>query len=177
MGSEMCIRDRHRQLIISTLCPPIFDRHVPVLDVTGFAQASTKRAEIVTRQFKRRKVKKPNHRRRRLLRVRSERPSGCRASSTFYEVATSHWCPVAARIQARTSYRLKSAKWKGAQRSQCPLWVKSRHVQCKTPCPLYPRKQTCAVQLGMSALAQKRTSRYSSRACREPCATGVTTGR
>ena len=24
-------------------------------------------------------------------------------------------------------------------------------------CPLYPRKQTCAVQLGMSALGQKRT--------------------
>src|SRR5262245_60355431 len=28
----------------------------------------------------------------------------------------------------------------------------------KRPCPLYPRKQTCAVQLGMSALGQKRTS-------------------
>jgi len=26
-------------------------------------------------------------------------------------------------------------------------------------CPLYPRKQTCAVQLGMSALGQKRTFR------------------
>jgi hypothetical protein len=24
-------------------------------------------------------------------------------------------------------------------------------------CPLYPRKRTCAVQLGMSALGQKRT--------------------
>jgi hypothetical protein len=27
----------------------------------------------------------------------------------------------------------------------------------KKPCPLYPRKRTCAVQLGMSALGQKRT--------------------
>jgi hypothetical protein len=27
----------------------------------------------------------------------------------------------------------------------------------KTSCPLYPRKQTCAVQLRMSALGQKRT--------------------
>jgi hypothetical protein len=34
----------------------------------------------------------------------------------------------------------------------------SRHMQCKTPCPLYPQKRTCAVQLGMSALGQKRTS-------------------
>ena len=24
----------------------------------------------------------------------------------------------------------------------CPLWVKSRHVQRKTLCPLYPRKRT-----------------------------------
>src|SRR5215813_4436814 len=28
-----------------------------------------------------------------------------------------------------------------------------------TPCPLYLRKRTCAVQLGMSALGQKRTYR------------------
>ena len=25
---------------------------------------------------------------------------------------------------------------------ECPLWVKSRHVQCTKPCPLYPRKRT-----------------------------------
>jgi hypothetical protein len=29
--------------------------------------------------------------------------------------------------------------------------------RCKTSCPLYPRKRTCAVQLGMSAKGQKRT--------------------
>src|SRR5262249_18733379 len=28
----------------------------------------------------------------------------------------------------------------------CPLWVKSRHMQCKQACLLYPRKRTCAVQ-------------------------------
>src|SRR6516165_2176097 len=28
-------------------------------------------------------------------------------------------------------------------------------MQCSSPCPLYPRKRTCAVQLGMSALGQK----------------------
>jgi hypothetical protein len=33
----------------------------------------------------------------------------------------------------------------------------SGHVQCKTSCPLCPRKQTCALQLGMSALCNKRT--------------------
>src|SRR5262245_65974418 len=25
-------------------------------------------------------------------------------------------------------------------RGPCPLWVKSGHLQCKTPCPLYPSK-------------------------------------
>ena len=39
-------------------------------------------------------------------------------------------------------------------RSRCPHWVRSRHVQRKKSCPLYPRKRTCAVQLGMSALCQ-----------------------
>ena len=48
------------------------------------------------------------------------------------------------------------------QRAICPLWVISGHLQCKTTCPLYSRKRTCAVQLGMSALCQLRTSRSSS---------------
>ena len=25
---------------------------------------------------------------------------------------------------------------------RCPLWVKSGHMQCKSTCPLYPRKRT-----------------------------------
>src|SRR5690242_3311704 len=44
-----------------------------------------------------------------------------------------------------------------ADRTQCPLWVKSGHMQCINPRPLYPRKQTCALQLVMSAKGQKRT--------------------
>ncbi len=39
----------------------------------------------------------------------------------------------------------------------CPLWVISRHLHRNKSCLLYPRKRTCAVQLGMSALGQKRT--------------------
>src|SRR5262245_28560428 len=31
---------------------------------------------------------------------------------------------------------------------------RSIHSHCKTSCPLYPRKRTCALQLGMSALGQ-----------------------
>src|SRR5262245_9080959 len=35
---------------------------------------------------------------------------------------------------------------------------KSRHFALQSPCPLYPRKRTFAVQLEMSAMGQKRTS-------------------
>ena len=42
-----------------------------------------------------------------------------------------------------------------------PLWVKSRHLHCNRPCPLYPQKRTCAVQLGMSAMGQKRHGSFS----------------
>jgi hypothetical protein len=45
----------------------------------------------------------------------------------------------------------------------CPLWVRSRHVHCKQSCPLYPQKQTCAVQLGMSALPKADILRVRSR--------------
>jgi len=38
---------------------------------------------------------------------------------------------------ARSNYALSVA---------CPLWVKSRQMQCKTACPFYPQKQTCAVR-------------------------------
>src|SRR6476620_6621442 len=39
-------------------------------------------------------------------------------------------------------------------------WVTSGHLQCKGTCPLNTLKQTCAVQLRMSALGQKRTSQH-----------------
>src|SRR5262245_22392104 len=40
---------------------------------------------------------------------------------------------------------------------RCPLWVKSRHMQCKRACPLYTRKRTGASHWAMSAKGQKRT--------------------
>ena len=46
--------------------------------------------------------------------------------------------------------------------AECPLWVISGHFALQSSCPLYPRKRTCAVQLGMSAMGQKRTSRMPS---------------
>ena len=41
--------------------------------------------------------------------------------------------------------------------ARCPLWVKSRHLQRKKRCPLYPQKRTCAVHKLMSAKCHYRT--------------------
>jgi hypothetical protein len=57
----------------------------------------------------------------------------------------------APRLKREPSYRQTLVRWKGRT---CPLWVKSRHLQRKRSCPLYPRKRTCAVQGPMSALGQ-----------------------
>jgi hypothetical protein len=55
---------------------------------------------------------------------------------------------------ARQKWTLASPLfWKG----RMSALVKSRHFAVQSPCPLYPRKRTCAVQLRMSALGHKRT--------------------
>src|SRR5262249_8163912 len=41
---------------------------------------------------------------------------------------------------------------------RCPLWVKSRHMQCKTACPLLRPKATLNAFIRMSAIGQKQTS-------------------
>src|SRR5262249_17324197 len=44
-----------------------------------------------------------------------------------------------------------TAKW----RARLPLWVKSRHLHCNRPCPLYPRKRTSAERIKMSVKCKK----------------------
>ena len=39
---------------------------------------------------------------------------------------------------------LRRSGERGNVQARCPLWVKSRHSQCKRACPLYPRKRTFA---------------------------------
>src|SRR5262249_31569385 len=62
----------------------------------------------------------------------------------------------------------------------------SGHLQCSNPCPLYPRKRTCAVQLGMSALGHvwtapgwqelfSRLQRWSVRPCVRPFSAALMT--
>jgi Uncharacterised protein family UPF0547 len=57
------------------------------------------------------------------------------------------------------------------QRLTCPLWVKSGHLQCKSACPLYPRKQTLGADRreGPQRLAQTHqflAANHKRQACR-----------
>ena len=85
-----------------------------------------------------------------LLRTRGERPR-CRAAEKRDEFSSLH-----ARPETLEGYRSDSNRGFGRDR-RCLLWVISGHMQCKKPCPLYPRKRTCAAQTVMSALGQQRT--------------------
>jgi len=81
-----------------------------------------------------------------VLRPCRDRPRSRHASEKRDELTPPHCLPrrFASMVSAEISL-LKGA---------CPLWVISGLMQCKTACPLYPRKRTCAVQLGMSAKCQ-----------------------
>ena len=89
-----------------------------------------------------------------------------RKEGSEWQLAHRHADPLVRRItleQAAALARLTISIGKTCVRAKwvdvvdactCPLWVKSRHLRCNNSCPLYPRKQTCAAQLGMSALCQ-----------------------
>jgi hypothetical protein len=77
-----------RQAIVLILRPPIFDAYVMPFDITGFLQAlmecDSKRIAIT-----RAGIEVANHRHRRLLRPRRERPRG-RAAEKRCELAPFH---------------------------------------------------------------------------------------
>ena len=67
---------RHdREPVVFALPPTIFDRHVPALDVASFGQALVKSSNQLAPGVQRRGIEKSDHRHRRLLRPRDERPS------------------------------------------------------------------------------------------------------
>ena len=62
------------------LRPAILDRHILALDVAGFTNALPECGQIVCTIGRRRAAEEPDHRHRRLLRARRERPRGCCAA-------------------------------------------------------------------------------------------------
>ena len=66
---------QRRQPIDLILGPAVFDRHVLALDIAGLLQALAKSAQTVRGRVRRCGVEEPDHRHRRLLRARRERPA------------------------------------------------------------------------------------------------------
>ena len=67
--------ERQQAIVLATE-PVVLDHHVLVLDVAGFAEAFIKRGCRACRAIDRPTADKADHRHRRLLRARRERPSG-----------------------------------------------------------------------------------------------------
>src|SRR5262249_57381492 len=70
---------QHRQSIVVALGPAIFDDHVAALDIAGFAQSFTDRRHHMSARPWRTTVEISDHRSRRLLPARRERPRGSTA--------------------------------------------------------------------------------------------------
>src|SRR5262245_48606463 len=70
--------------------PAIFDRDILALDIAGFIQALTERGREGHIARSCRAVEKPDHRHRRLLRARRERPRRRRAAEKRDELAAPH---------------------------------------------------------------------------------------
>jgi len=80
-----------RQSIIVTLCPAVFDRQVLALDVAGFFQALSERCHGVCDCARRYVTEEADHRHRRLLRARGERPGNyCPAHQSYEMPAPDH---------------------------------------------------------------------------------------
>jgi hypothetical protein len=65
-------------------------RNVLILDIPDFVQALAKCKNGFAPRFERNAIEEPDHRHRRLLRTRRERPRRCRRTYSRYECTPSH---------------------------------------------------------------------------------------
>ena len=91
---------QRRQPIDLILGPAVFDRHVLALDKARFLQALAKSAQTVRERVRRCGVEEPDHRHRRLLRARRERPRRRRAAEQRDELAPLHSITSSARASS-----------------------------------------------------------------------------
>src|SRR5438309_1207626 len=78
------------QSVVLVLRPAILDRHILALDVAGFTNALPECGQIACTISKRRAAEETDHRHRRLLGTRSERPRHRRAAEQCDELAAAH---------------------------------------------------------------------------------------
>ena len=78
-----------RQSVVLTFRPTVFDRHILPFDITRFFQTLAERRDLLAERSSRCGIKEADHRHRRLLRARRERPRR-RAAEQGDEVAAFH---------------------------------------------------------------------------------------
>src|SRR5262245_34740381 len=78
---------QRRQSISSALGPAVIDADIAMLDIASLAQAAPERRDEVRELAGRFQAEKPDHRHRRLLRMRRDRPRDCRAAEQCDELA------------------------------------------------------------------------------------------
>src|SRR5262249_17763997 len=84
------ISRQFRQSVVLALSRTVLNRDVLPLRITSFLQALTECTHQVHGAFNRRAPEEPNHRPRRLLRARRERPCGSHAAEQRDELAAIH---------------------------------------------------------------------------------------
>jgi hypothetical protein len=72
------------------LCPAIFDHYVLALDIADLFESLAEYGQTIRRRFRRCRVEDPDHRHRRPLRPRRERPRDCGAAEKGDELASFH---------------------------------------------------------------------------------------
>src|SRR5499427_2494969 len=87
------------QSVVLVLRPAILDHDILALDVAGFANALPECGQIACAIGKRRTAEEPDHRHRRLLRTRRERPRNHRAAEQRDEIAAVHSITSSARAK------------------------------------------------------------------------------
>src|SRR5262249_17814597 len=110
---------QHWQLVVSPLCPAVFNPQILTLDVAGLFQALAERRRVVCERLRRATMQKPNHRHRALLRPRRER-SCCRAAEQRDERAALHDAILRLR-KLRMSGTISSALSSSAK---CPVSIR-----------------------------------------------------
>jgi hypothetical protein len=82
------IGHERRHAIVLALHPMVFDHHVLALDVAGFVETFTKRSGVARGDLDRTAADEADHRHRRLLRPRRERPCHRRAAEKGDELTS-----------------------------------------------------------------------------------------
>src|SRR5262245_31701368 len=117
------------QSVDLVLRPAILDRHILAPDVAGFTKALAECGQISCTIDRRRAAEEPNHRHRRLLRARHERPRR-RTANQRDELAPLHCCGHSITSSARAS-RVGGTSMPSAL-AVLRLMTRSNRVGCST---------------------------------------------